>query len=313
MKILLLHLDGKLPNVALMRIAAHHAQDEVHLDRGVDPLYLSRWDKVYASMIFEATRPKGEELLRYRPDAIVGGTGWDVGSSLEAVGISTDRLDYSLYPTYTASIGFSQRGCRLKCPFCVVPRKEGKVRQEQTIRQIWRGEPWPRDIVLLDNDFFGQPKWKERVEELRQGYRVNFNQGINARFLTKETAEAIASLDYWDVRFKRRCVYTAWDNRKDEERLFRGLQFLVDAGVKKRHIMVYMLLGYWPWSGPDDWEYRRAKLRAYGVDPYPMPFERNRESIGFQRFVCGAYDKRVSWKDWKAARYQPYNLVSEKG
>src|ERR1700729_4591710 len=38
----------------------------------------------------------------------------------------TAPLDYSIYPAFDASIGFTQRGCRLKCGFCVVPKKEGK-------------------------------------------------------------------------------------------------------------------------------------------------------------------------------------------
>ncbi len=33
--------------------------------------------------------------------------------------------------------------------------------------------------------------------------------------------------------------------------------------------------------------------RKFGVDPYPIPFDRNPESVGFQRWVCGAYDRYV--------------------
>ena len=52
-----------------------------------------------------------------------------------------EHYDYSIYgASFAASIGFTQRGCRLKCPFCVVPRKEGG---------IWRGEPYPRHLHLL--------------------------------------------------------------------------------------------------------------------------------------------------------------------
>ncbi len=98
-------------------------------------------------------------------------------------------------------------------------------------------------------------------------------------------------------------------------RLFRGLEFLVKHGVKPRHITVYILLGYWPWSDLSDWEYRRQHLREFGVRPYPMPFHRTKESVGFQRWVCGAYDKRVPWKDWEEAGYRPekITLISRDG
>lgn len=319
MKALLLQLDGKIPNIALMRIAAHHRflGDEVELRwtrdvASVAPELFGRPDKVYASLIFERTRPVAEALLRTYPDAMVGGTGWDVASTLEAVGISTKRQDYGIYPGWRQSIGFTQRGCRLKCPFCVVPKKEGDVVPELSIYSLWRGDPWPRELILLDNDFFGQPEWEKRIFEIRKGaFKVSFNQGINARFLTEDTAAAIASVDYRDDSMKERRIYTAWDNSKDEDRLFRGLELLAASGVKPDHIMVYILLGYWPWSDLADWEKRRKKLRDFGARPYPMPFERTPQAVGFQRWVIGAYDKRIEWERWEKAGYRPERVGLE--
>src|SRR5262245_15861743 len=283
---LLLQLDGKIPNIALMRLAAHLRArgDFVVLRRtgnesAIHPyLYDPPWDRVYASLIFERTRPLGEAVQRIFPRAILGGTGWDVTSSLEAIGVKTTAQDYSDYHGWSQSIGFTQRGCRLRCSFCVVPRKEGAVRAEKSIAEIWRGEPWPREVILLDNDFFGQPDWSARIAEIRDGhFKVSFNQGINARMLTDETAAAIASVDYRDDSMKVRRIYTAWDNRKDEARLFAGLEALVRHGVKPDHIMVYILIGYWPGETHEDREYRRARLREFGARPYPMPFRRTRE------------------------------------
>jgi hypothetical protein len=315
-KVLLLQLDGKIPNLALMRVSAHHkaAGDDVAFRWGRDitsvgPDLFEKPDKVYASLIFERTRPVAERLLQTHPEAIVGGTGWSVSSTLEAVGIQTKEQDYSIYQKWRQSIGFTQRGCRLSCPFCVVPPKEGKVKPERTIAEIWRGDPWPRELLLLDNDFFGQADWKARVEEMREGkYAVSFNQGINARFLTEEAAEALGDLDCRDDQMKRRCIYTAWDNLKDRERLFAGLERLVRHGFKPRDITVYILIGYWPGTGFADWDVRRRDLRRFGAMPYPMPYTRTPETVGFQRWVIGGYDKNVPWDAWKAASFQPRNL-----
>lgn len=315
MRILLLQLDGKIPNIALMRLAAHYSGHEVTLRRAANPNALERhlWDDgfdlVYGSLIFERTRPLGELARKIHPGIILGGTGWDVALRLEDVGVTTRTQDYSIYPTWAQSIGFTQRGCRLKCSFCVVPRKEGAVTEEQTIVELWRGDPWPRELLLLDNDFFGQPRWRDRIEEIRAGgFRVSFNQGINARMLTDDAAAAIASIDYRDDSMKVKRIYTAWDNRKDGTRLFAGLNALVRYGVKPDHIMVYMLIGYWPNETAEDREYRRAALREFGCRPYPMPYMRTPELVGFQRWVVGAYDKRISWSDWIAAGYEPRNL-----
>jgi hypothetical protein len=115
-------------------------------------------------------------------------------------------------------------------------------------------------------------------------------------------------VQYYDDSFRARRIYTAWDNRKDEDRLFAGLRALVRHGVAPDHVMVYMLIGYWPGETPDDWLYRQATLRDFGARPYPMPYVRTPETVGFQRWVVGAYDKRVSWAEWVKARYQPRNL-----
>jgi hypothetical protein len=322
MKVLLLQLDGKLPNLALMRLAAHHRErgDAVSLrraanSRSIQPQFDDpAWEAVYGSLIFQATRALADEAQRVYPGIVLGGTGWDrpadkFVTSLEAVGVRSQAVDYADYPQWRSSLGFTQRGCRFRCGFCVVPKKEGKPVAVGSIKDIWRGEPWPRHIHLLDNDFFGVPEWRDRIAELRDGgFRVSFNQGINARMLTDETAAAIASVDYRDDSMKVKRIYTAWDNQKDEERLFAGLTALVRHGVKPDHIMVYMLIGYWPGETTADREHRRAKLRAFGARPYPMPFVRSPELVGFQRWVIGAYDKGVAWSDWKAARYRPERL-----
>lgn len=91
MRVLLLQLDGKIPNLALMRVAAHHRElgDEVEHRRAgnasaIEPeIFGTRPDRVYASLIFERTRPLAERLLVVRPDAIVGGTGWNLSLRLE--------------------------------------------------------------------------------------------------------------------------------------------------------------------------------------------------------------------------------------
>ena len=90
MKLLLLQLDGKLPNIALMRIAAHcrPSADEIAFQHcpTVKAVQASDWwgfDRLYASLIFERTRPVAEALLQKYRCAEVGGTGWDVAKRLE--------------------------------------------------------------------------------------------------------------------------------------------------------------------------------------------------------------------------------------
>lgn len=315
LKVLLLQLDGKLPNLALMRIAAHHRAlgDEVELRRIVNPrgIEAGLWDdfdRVYASLIFTRSRPLALRLGEVYPGARIGGTGWNNTGNLAENGIETLQTDYSDYPECDYSMGFVFRGCRLACEFCVVPEKEGRVKPEQTIAEIWRGDP-ARKLLLLDNDFGGHPTWKDRAREIIDGgFRVSFSQGINARLLNEDLAGALGSMKCMDDGFKHRCIYTAWDNRRDEKILFRGLQWLVDAGFRPDSIMVYMLCGFWPGETHEDRDYRRRRLREFGARPYPMPYVRTPELVGFQRWVVRREDvgkHAVSWKDFMGANYRP--------
>ena len=70
MRVLLLHLDGKLPNLALMRLASHHraAGDEVVYRRAgnmraIEPQLEAPFDRVVGSLIFERSRPLAERVL----------------------------------------------------------------------------------------------------------------------------------------------------------------------------------------------------------------------------------------------------------
>ncbi len=327
MNVLGFHIDGRLPLRSMMRAAAHYRGqgDTFELRKAgnvqaVEPrLGDPVWDLVIASTIFEWSRPVAQHVRDVYPGAVIGGTGWRVDSSLAELGIDDDGpVDYVDYPERSFSIGFLMRGCRLRCDFCVVPRKEGKARGVSTVHELWRGEPWPRELVLLDNDFFGNPAWPSLIDEMRSGsFKVCFCQGINARFLDDESAAAIASVDYRDMNMRERRIYTAWDGRKDEKRLFRGLEALVRHGVKPDEIMVYMLIGFEPGETHADRDYRRAKLREFGCRPYPMPFARERHELQwFKGWVTGAYDKIdkrtgqpfVTWERWVAAKGNPRKL-----
>lgn len=314
LRVKLVQIDGKLPNLALMQLASwHKARGDVvvytrdtHHDL-LDPTF----DRVYGSAIFKFSADKIARLRETYPDAIIGGTGSDNTVTVEDVtGEDWAGRDYSLYPAYTPSLGFTQRGCRLSCKFCVVPGKEGKARTVATIADIWRGDGHPKRLHLLDNDFFGQPEdqWRARIDEIKAGgFKVCLNQGINVRHLTPDAAAALASIEYRDDAFKERRIYTAWDNLKDEAIFFRGIDMLDAAGIPAKHVMAYMLVGF---DKKETWErlwHRFNRMVERGIEPYPMVFDcrvtdpiRYRELKQFQRWVVTGLYRAVPFSDYDA-------------
>lgn len=318
----LTHLDGKLPNLALMKLSHFYKAQgaEVVLSRNVQPDFWEPvYDKVYGSAVFTRSQPIVERFKAQWPEGIVGGSGLggsDEWNTVEReLGVDEyEHYDYSIYDGYEASIGFTMRGCRLACAFCVVPRKEGKPRSVNSVADIWRGEPWPKHLVILDNDFFGQPprQYEARIQEILDGnFKVSFNQGINVRLLRKqEHADALAAMKCMDDGFTRRCIYTAFDNSEDEQVFRRGIEFLLNAGFRGQHILVYMLIGF---AQDETWDkiFRRYDIMSeYKLLTYPMVYQQIGDSPSanvldfhelkqFQRWVIRRYHQFIPFEEYK--------------
>ena len=328
MTVRLTQIDGKLPNLALMKLARHHrdAGDDIYFTKAVERDMLEPdYKRVYGSAIFSFS---GDRVAKFRqafPSAIIGGT-HDITNNRtveQFLGVEeNENYDYSIYPKFDGSIGFSQRGCRLKCGFCVVPKKEGKPRSVNTIASIWRGDPWPKHIHLLDNDFFGQPRdqWEARIDEIKTGgFKVCLNQGFNTRMIDDESEKALASIPYYDDGFKVRRLYTARDNIGDEERFFKGVDTLERHGIPPRNLLVYMLVGY---DKRETWErlfYRFNKMVEREFRPYPMVYgDRDRtlplggSNLKIERRTLSEFQRWVIRKAYTFIPFEFYD-VNAKG
>lgn len=307
MNIRLTQIDGALPNLALMKLAHWHRQrgDSVTVTRQIErDLFEPQFDRVYGSAIFKFSAERIERFKQQWPIAIVGGTGTDSTASVEDItGPEHRGVDYIGYPEFKESIGFTQRGCRLKCKFCVVHTKEGKNRVEGAVWEIWRGDGHPKKLHLLDNDFFGSPEWRQRIDEIVTGdFKVCLSQGINVRLINDEAAAALATIQYRNTKFNERKLYTAWDNIGDEKVFFRGVDTLERAGIPSKHLMAYMLIGY---DKAETWAriwHRFNRMVDVGIEPYPMVFDRTRRDLRcFQRWVITGLYRIVPWDEYVGA------------
>lgn len=324
----LTQIDGALPNLALMKLSHWHRSngDQVHLTRHIMPtLWEPEYDIVYGSSIFDFSEDRREMFRQQWPGAIMGGSGTvpqgvKEQTTIEAITGQHDHYDYADYPEFEASIGYTQRGCRMAGPkspcraFCIVPEKEGFPTTAQTIPELWRGcrihgrhcppgskkcKMFPKKLHLLDNDFFGGPEWRQRLAEIRDGrFKVCFSQGINMRLMTDEVAAALTTIQYRNTQFDERTLYTAWDLLGDERPFFNGADRLEKVGIPGKHLMAYMLIGC---DIRETWELiwqRFKKMVDRGIEPYPMVKDRSRKDLlCFQRWVItGLYrSPKAAW------------------
>lgn len=261
MKIGIIDVDSKIPNLALMKISAYHKEKSDQVE-WFQPLFANSYDKVYASKIFTNSKNLG-----YVPkNAILGGSGYDLKLELPRQ-IEHIYPDYSLYPQMDYAMGYTTRGCINNCPFCIVRKKEGYLHRGSPLKEFWSNQ---EKIMLLDNCLTDHPSAKFILNQIRENnLRLKLCQGFNIRTMKKSMAKILSKIRLWkDGRW-----YIAWDNIHDEKKIFEGIELLNNAGIKNWKLMCYVLIGYN--STPKQDLYRINKLETLGIDAYAMPYVKN--------------------------------------
>lgn len=262
------------PNLALMKISAYHKAegDEVQWWNPME-----HFDKVYSSKVFTFT-PEEPMLPE---DAIKGGTGYGIYEDLPAE-IDDMHPDYSIYPDCKHAIGFLTRGCIRKCPWCVVPKKEGAIRPYREWREVKR--PDSRDIVFMDNNVLAHDFGLEQMVCMSMGnkdIRIDFNQGLDARLIDNDIAKLLSRLK-WIRHIRMSC-----DTDAMLDTVLQAVENLGNNGVKPYRIFVYLLV-----QDIKSAEYRATMLRDAGVDVFAQPYrdfenkiEPTQEMKDFARWV----------------------------
>lgn len=195
MKIGLIAVDSNHPNLALMKISAWHKSqsDSVGWYNPFD-----QYDIVYMSKIFSFTPDYGQWITNTK-HIRKGGTGYDIYSMLpEEMEYVTP--DYSLYPSIDnkTAYGFLTRGCPNKCKWCVVPRKEGNIKPYMDVDDI--AVDGRTNLILMDNNVLACDYGLEQIQKIiDRGYRVDFNQALDARLVTDDIAKLLAKVRWINV------------------------------------------------------------------------------------------------------------------
>jgi hypothetical protein len=265
-KIAVYQVDGKMPNLALMKVAQFHES----LGDEVEHFFpMKEYDKVYVSKIFTFSKI----IHPLPPNAIIGGTGVDFFNKLPDA-IENCRPSYRLWPNCNFHLGFSIKGCRFKCDFCCVPKKEGKPYIVSNIRDILINPNGGNRLMLLDNDFFGGALWQENLLEIiALKLKVSFCQGLNIRTITEEQAYLLSKVNFRSQSFKSKMLSFAWDNVKHEKLIFRGIDRLNKAGIRNEQMQFFILIGYN--SDIESDLYRINRLHSIGCKPFVMPYDKS--------------------------------------
>jgi len=253
------------------------------------PFYFTRDRVLYISVPFTWNlRGVRERLLQrgfFWDHAIVGGPAVYLlphyFSDLEFVTVGRDLpgILQMINPMATKTTV----GCIRCCPFCVVPRIEGRLQEL---------DDWPDLPILIDNNLLAaSSKHFDRVVErlVRWGW-CDFNQGLDARLLTDYHAERLA-------RIRRPIIRLAMDNINEAGAWVAAVERLTRAGVRKKSIRSLALIAFD--SDPDEAWLRCRLIESYGIKPSPQWYH----SLDATRHNATTSDQvALGWNDYERRR-----------
>lgn len=175
-------------------------------------------------------------------------------------------------------------GCPRRCAFCGVGTIEPGPFRELV--------DWPDLPILCDNNIIAASlsHFERVIERLTRWGWADFNQGLDARLLTKRHASLIAGIGKPMVR-----LALDWDGMRDEwERAFGVLR---EAGMPLHSIRSYAIIGHGE-SPAQSWD-RCEWIESHGVKVLPMWFHR---LDAWQLNVVTQEQMETGWNDFERRR-----------
>lgn len=237
MKIGLIAVDKtKFPNIALGKISAYHKAKGDIVEWAMGGLFGADYDKIYASKIF--TFSEDVDLNGYDCEIVKGGTGYALHKELPQ---EIDRLqpDYSIFPQVDSktAYGFLTRGCPNKCKWCVVPIKEGNIHPYMDVDEIAMGGKRP-NLVLMDNNILACDYGLQQIEKIiHRGYRVDFNQAMDARLVTDDIAKLLAKVKWINSTIRFGC-----DTPKQITECERAMKTIDNYSDRPKPYLLYTMI-----------------------------------------------------------------------
>lgn len=298
MRVKLIDLDSKMPNLALMQLSSMHKSlgDAVGFD-------IENPDKVYISCIFNknSAQAYGLSVMYPNADIDIGGSGIDLNKRIP-INAQKAYPDYDLYPSMKYSLGFTTRGCIRKCEFCIVPKKEGKIHKWQHVSEFYN--PKFRDVYFLDNNMYAIKDWFFDNTDfiIENNLRMCVPQGFDIRIIDEEIADRLSKLKWSNSH-----INFSFDNMCDEKAVVNGIEILKQAGINTKNLLQFFVLTGFNTTFEEDL-YRVNLLREMNIGVFVMQYKKT----DLSRMLARWANRRFTYFAFPFNEYKPYLNYSRK-
>lgn len=203
------------------------------------------FDRAYVTTTFTFDIPRAlsiiQEVQKTIPEVIVGGISATLIPTLfEKLGVTVVKglmpevekfsPDYSLIKKPEYAIVHTSRGCIRKCGFCMVKNVEPEFYNREWVQDVY---PGCKKIVFYDNNWLAKDyetllKDIETIRVLQKqtpNLKVDFNQSLDARLMTKEMAQVLKDVPFNPVRF-------SFDWMAEDGYFQNAVRYMADVGFK---------------------------------------------------------------------------------
>lgn len=247
----------KFPNLALMKLSAYHRKNG-DIVEWYDGLWATKYNQIYSSKVFTFTQK--DKLFG---NVQYGGTGNDIKVKLPDK-IEHTCPDYDLY-NLDYSLGFLTRGCPNKCPWCIVPEKEGDIRPHADIEEFLRHNK----VVLMDNNVLASDHGIQQIEKLiKLKVKVDFNQGLDCRLIDDSIAKLLSKVKWLHP------IRLACDTIAQMEPIQQAVRLLRWNNARPARYFVYCLI-----RNVDEAMERVKFLKGLYCEPFAQPYRDFRSNI----------------------------------
>lgn len=242
--------SGRVDTVKIARVFARKTSfsptgPDCYFDR--PGLFTPVYDEAHISCVFTWDKERAQELART----------WGGYASIIRVGgpaFNSPADEFIPGKYLKQGVVITSRGCPNNCSFCLVPKREGSLR-EVAVK--------PGNIIQDNNILACSSRHLDKVFSMLQGQKqIEFKGGLEASRITPVIADRLRGLSI-------KTLWLACDHRSAVKGFKRAVGILQRAGFTQSHICCYVLIG-------DDRQENEERLRTVyesGARPFAQLYQ----------------------------------------